>query len=311
MVNGSPQNANVRGLAIASDKESITRNYAVQLNEGGNTLLALAYNRWGCSDTARIVVFRRGIPLASKHCGASKRLFVLSIGVSLYKGGITPLAFPAKDAEDFLKIWSDQTPCPYPEVLPIMLTDANATKSAILDSLHELCARASSRDMVMLFMAGHAIRDTHGRFCYVAFDSDTGNYQASLIADRELLRPMEQCGARILCFIDACYAGNISLDFSPRETRAESNARSRIVILHSTAPFQQANESSAWNNGVFTKALFEGLSGNADYSGSGIITVTMLSLYVSERVNNLTHGLQTPVTTFPNAFKDFPLALVH
>jgi uncharacterized caspase-like protein len=122
---------------------------------------------------------------------------------------------------------------------------------------------------------------------------------------------MEQSGARTLCFIDACYAGNISVDYGRMETHTESKALNRIVILHSTAPFQSALEGSAWNNGVFAKALFEGLRGNADYSGSGIITVTMLSLYVSERVKELTHGLQTPVTTFPNAFKDFPLALVH
>ena len=310
MVNGNPQNTDVRGLAIASDKELFLKNYFVQLDMGENTLTALAYNRWGCSDTARIVVYRQGIPLARKPCGTSDRLFVLSIGVSLYRSGIAPLAYAAKDAEDFAKIWSDQTPCPYHEVSPIVLADKNATKSAILNCLYALCARASSRDMVMLFMAGHALRDAHGHFCYVPFNPDSGK-DPSLITDRELLRPMEQSRARTLCFIDACYAGNISIDYGRTETHTESKALNRIVILHSTAPFQSALEGSVWNNGVFAKALFEGLRGNADYSGSGVITVTMLSLYVSERVKELTHGIQTPVTTFPNAFKDFPLALVH
>ena len=310
MVNGNPQNTDVRGLAIASDKELLLKNYFVQLDMGENILTALAYNRWGCSDTARIVVYRQGILLARKPCGTSNRLFVLSIGVSLYRSGIAPLAYAAKDAQDFAKVWSDQTPCPYHEVLPMVLADKNAVKSAILDSLYALCARASSRDMVMLFMAGHALRDARGHFCYVPFDSDSGK-DSSLIPDRELLRPMEQSKARTLCFIDACYAGNISIDYGRTETHTESRPLNRIVILHSTAPFQSAHEGSAWNNGVFAKALFEGLRGNADYSGSGVITVTMLSLYVSERVKELTHGIQTPVTTFPSAFKDFPLALVR
>jgi WD40 repeat protein len=311
MVNGNPQNTDVRGLAIASDKEMVLKNYFVQLDMGENTLTALAYNRWGCSDTARIVVYRQGISVARRPCGTSNRLFVLSIGVSLYGGGIAPLAYAAKDAQDFAKIWSDQAPCPYHEVLPTVLADKNAVKSAILDSLYALCARASSRDMVMLFMAGHALRDFRGHFCYVPFNPDSGK-DSSLITDRELLRPMEQSRARTLCFIDACYAGNISIDYARTETRTENGtALNRTVILHSTAPFQPAHEGSAWNNGVFTKALFEGLRGNADYSGSGVITVTMLSLYVSERVKELTHGIQTPVTTFPNAFKDFPLALVR
>jgi uncharacterized caspase-like protein len=84
-----------------------------------------------------------------------------------------------------------------------------------------------------------------------------------------------------------------------------------VIILHSTAPFQAANENKGWNNGVFTKALFEGLRGNADYSARGVVTVAMISLYISERVKELTQGLQTPVITFPNAFTDFPLALVR
>ena len=43
-------------------------------------------------------------------------------------------------------------------------------------------------------------------------------------------------------------------------------------------------------------------------SHCGAVTVTMLSLYVSQRVKELTAGLQTPVATLPPAFADFPLA---
>ena len=51
----------------------------------------------------------------------------------------------------------------------------------------------------------------------------------------------------------------------------------------------------------------EGLSGKADYKGTGRITVNMLDLYVSERVKELTKGQQTPSTVKPPNVSDFPL----
>ena len=49
-----------------------------------------------------------------------------------------------------------------------------------------------------------------------------------------------------------------------------------------------------WGNGALTKGLVEGIRGKANYGGTGRITITMLDLYVSERVKELTQGQQTP-----------------
>ena len=310
-VNGNPQNTDSRGLAIVSDKEIIKEDFPVELVLGTNKLSVVACNRWGCSDTAKVTVHRLGPAFTKQPCVSTEHLYVLSIGISHYQGNIQPLTFPGKDAVDFVKIWSNQTPCPYQQVIPIVLINKKATKRAILDGLYRLCARATSQDMIMLFMAGHAIRDAQGRFCFIPWEAASGKDYAALIMDKELLGPLEKSGARVLCFFDACNAGNISFDLNRQEPHDAGKARNGVIILHSTAPFQAANENKGWNNGVFTKALFEGLRGNADYSARGVVTVTMISLYISERVKELTQGLQTPVITFPNAFTDFPLALVR
>jgi len=65
-----------------------------------------------------------------------------------------------------------------------------------------------------------------------------------------------------------------------------------------------------WGNGAFTKGLVEGIEGKASYGGSGRITVDMLDLYGSERVEELTGGQQTPTTVKPPNVPDFPLAVV-
>jgi len=55
--------------------------------------------------------------------------------------------------------------------------------------------------------------------------------------------------------------------------------------------------------------VVEGISGKADYTGRGRITINMLDLYISERVKDLTKGRQTPTTTKPKTIPDFPIAV--
>ena len=53
-------------------------------------------------------------------------------------------------------------------------------------------------------------------------------------------------------------------------------------------------------------ALVEGISGKAAYGKDGTkITINMLDLYLSERVKELTEGLQTPTTTKPHTVPGF------
>ncbi len=81
-----------------------------------------------------------------------------------------------------------------------------------------------------------------------------------------------------------------------------------MVFAASTGK-QVAQERDEWGNGAFTKALLEGIGGQADYGHTGKITVNMLDLYISERVKELTQGQQTPSTTKPQTIADFPVAV--
>jgi uncharacterized caspase-like protein len=87
------------------------------------------------------------------------------------------------------------------------------------------------------------------------------------------------------------------------------SAENGAVVFAASTGNQYSLEDRSWQNGAFTKALVEGVSGRADYSGKGRITVNMLDLYLSERVKELTGGRQTPTTAKPQTVQDFPVAL--
>ena len=104
----------------------------------------------------------------------------------------------------------------------------------------------------------------------------------------------------------------------PRSSRfiasvGHASMQARHPSLHlfaSSTGRQYSMESKEWNNGAFTKALVEGLLGQAAVGQTGRITHKMLDFYVAERVKALTKGQQTPVNTSPQGVPDFPIALV-
>jgi len=53
----------------------------------------------------------------------------------------------------------------------------------------------------------------------------------------------------------------------------------------------------------------EVLSGKADYTDDGKITLNKLDLYLSERVKQLIEGKQTPVTAKPKTIADFTIVV--
>ena len=119
---------------------------------------------------------------------------------------------------------------------------------------------------------------------------------------------------KVLFFIDTCHAGNVM--GTKRRGSADiiavvndlSAAENGVVVFASSTGRQYSLENPKWGNGAFTKAVVEGLSGKADYTSDGNVTINEMDLYISERVKTLTDGAQTPTTSKPDTVPDFPLA---
>jgi uncharacterized caspase-like protein len=85
--------------------------------------------------------------------------------------------------------------------------------------------------------------------------------------------------------MDACHSGNLmgktkrrGLVVSSAIVNELASAENGAVVFSSSTGRQYSQENPEWGNGAFTKGLVEGLSGKADYKGTGRITVNMLDL---------------------------------
>jgi uncharacterized caspase-like protein len=169
----------------------------------------------------------------------------------------------------------------------------------------------------MVFLAGHGINDGQGDYLYLPREADVERLHETGVPFRLIRRSLTGLSGRTLLFIDTCHSGNVmgragqgrNSDHSAAVNELASSENNIVVFASSTGK-QYSLENSSWGNGAFTKALVEGLRGEADLKRRGRITYKQLDAYVSDRVEELTSGAQTPVTPVLQGVADFTIAEV-
>ena len=243
-------------------------------------------------------------------------LYILAIGVSNYDNRELRLLFPAKDASDFTQALIRQAGLLYESVDVKLLTDRRATAENIRDGLSWLQTETTNRDVAMLYIAGHGINDNIGDFFFMPVNADINRINATCVSYVDIKRTISAVAGKLIVFMDACHSGNVLGNTQQRAAgiiQAVSEltgAENGPVVFTSSTGRQFSLESPEWNNGAFTKALVEGLSGKADLLGNKTITIKSLDYYIATRVKELTSGRQAPTTIIPLSIPDFPIAVV-
>jgi uncharacterized caspase-like protein len=245
------------------------------------------------------------------------KLYVLAVGVSKYSNPNYNLEFAAKDARDFAAAMSSQKALLYRDVIVKVLADETATKDEILDGLDWIRKETTSKDVAMVFFAGHGINDQNGSYYFLPHNTDVQRLLRTGVPFTDIKTTVQSLAGKTLFFIDTCHSGNVLGDTRRRDLASDLNgvvnelasAENGAVVFAASTGNQYSLENKNWNNGAFTKALVEGIGGRADYTGKGKITINMLDLYLSERVKELTGGRQTPTTAKPRTVPDFPVAV--
>ncbi|HUT69716.1 MAG TPA: caspase family protein [Desulfatiglandales bacterium] len=312
LVDGRPVSAEgARKLVKESGECSVT------IPQRDCDVSVIAYNRFAASEPATIRLRWKGA-IAQEKFEIKPKLYVLAVGVSTYQDAGLRLDLAAKDALDFGAAWNEQKGRLYSGVEVRALTDAQATKGNILDGLEWLQRQVTSKDVAVLFFAGHGINDPMGAFYFLPVEADVEKLKRTGISQADITSTVASIAGKVLVFMDACHSGNLMGKLKRRGLVVVSavvnelaSAENGAVVFSSATGRQYALENMEWGNGAFTKAAVEGIRGKADYKSTGRITLNMLDLYVSERVKELTKGQQTPTTVKPPNVPDFPVAVLR
>jgi WD40 repeat protein len=247
---------------------------------------------------------------------AQGRLFVLAVGIQAYKDESLKLYYAAEDARLIAKRLKDKgAPLPFTEVKTRVLTDAKATRSAILQGLEWLQKEMSANDSAWVFFSGHGERDAKGGLYLLPVDVDLGKLEETAVSGQALKNALVGLpGRQVLLVLDACHAGAAGRDrpasASVSDELAQDLSRDEngVIVMCSSIARQKSQENNEFRRGNYTLALLEGLAGKGDTaSKDGIVYQHKLHSYVIERVMELTRREQMPTASIPANLPLFPL----
>ena len=289
-VNGKP----TRGLKRIEERET---SEAISLSTGDNQIVVVASNSIGQSDPLQLSVFLK----AKEQDWKKPALYVLAIGVSDYADKGFKLNFADQDADALAERLKREQGGLYREVQVKTLTNAGATRSAILKAF-AFVKQMSQDDLAIVFLAGHGKQDAQGEFYFLPHDVDDAELLVSAVKWTDFKSLAQGLPGKVMLMADACHSAALDGKQLRRDLidtneliKEFTNADVGAVMLTSSMGKEFSEESPAWRHGAFTKAVLDGFNGGADYDHDGVVHVSELELYVKRAVPELTAGRQHPI----------------
>jgi WD40 repeat protein len=221
-------------------------------------------------------------------------LWLVSVGVSLYRNPLYNIGYAAADARSIARVLQAQQGSEYAKVHETVLNDRQATAQNIRGALKAL-KQAKPDDTVMVFLSGHGVQ-TGGKTYFAPWGVFVNDLGGTCLEWREIVGSLSGLYAKKLLFTDACHSGaKLGAHQATSAQLAEAVRReSGIVMLASSQSDEFSYEDKEVKQGIFSLALAEAFSGKADVDGDGNITLPEIALYVPKRVSENTKGLQNP-----------------
>jgi hypothetical protein len=149
-----------------------------------------------------------------------------------------------------------------------LLLDRKAGHAAVFSALKAAARKVKPEDTFLFYYAGHGVRDGDGAAHFMAYDTRTGQFDATGLAIARIGKTVAELsrGRRAFLMADACYSGALA-------RAADTISKRGDVQAISLTSAEASNVST--NNWTFTQTLLDGLSGDPlmDRDGDGAVTL--------------------------------------
>ena len=287
----------------------------VPLTQPNNKISVIASNRHTQSEPEIInVTWKRKTQEASPSADDlyKPNLYLLSIGVSKYKQSEYDLDVAHKDAIGVASVLAEQKGGLYRSIKKRLLTDRDATRNNVLDGLDWILKESTQKDLTIIFVAGHGIKDDGGNYYFLPHDGDPAKLRRTGVNWFDFQDVIERLPSKVILLVDTCHSGSVTgkrrgAGDITEALRELMNADSGVVVMTASTGKEESQERPDWGHGAFTKALIEGLTGKADHNRDNVVDIKELDFYMTYRVKDLTEGFQHTTTEIPKTMPNFPL----
>lgn len=288
---------------------------SVPLTQEENRISVIASNRYSQSEPEIIHV-----RWERKDKGPAKGtediykpdLYLLAIGVSKYKDPGYSLDFADKDANGVATVFEGQAGKLYHKVHKRVLTNQEASRENVLDGLDWILQESTQKDLSVVFVAGHGLKDERGNYYFLPHDGDPKRLRRTGVKWFDFQDVLSSLPSKVILMVDTCHSGSVTgkrrgISDMTDALRELVNAESGVVVMTASTGKEESQEGPQWGHGAFTKALIEGLEGRANYNRDKTIDIKELDLYITNRVKELTGGAQHTTTEIPKTMPNFPV----
>ena len=276
-------------------------------------ILLIAENKYAKSEPVSIQVRRpTAAPGKAPFIEKYDTLYMLIVAVNKYPGD-NALALPVKDASDFRRQMTRIAQPPpgkpklYDKPAVRVLVDEEATQDNIRDGLKWLRDNVKEKDAGVVFLAGHGMTQDHSYY-YVPYRAGSVGNKDNWVPGKEIVDTLQNLPGRAMFFLDTCHSGALANQAKMAGTVNQVDEEKGVIVFASATAKELAQETDEWGNGAFTKALIEGLRGEAEDPRDKLIYPTTLKRYITRRVRDLTDNQQRPYVSDHGI--DDPIAIV-
>ncbi|MBK9284518.1 MAG: caspase family protein [Sphingobacteriaceae bacterium] len=262
-------------------------------------------------------------------------LYLVVIASEKFKNADFNLAYASKDASDVANTMTQSKS--FDSIYSKKILNENFNTDSV-KLLKNYLGRAGINDLIMIFYAGHGYLDTDLNYYFPTYYTDFSDPKINSVSYKEFEKIFAEVKPlRKLMFIDACFSGEVDVDviknekdknskkdssrlagtvlFSQSSALEMSKAiftdlrqHSGVTVISSAGGTEAAWEDEKWKNGLFTYCMLRGMKEyKADLDKNGKVTLNELQKYVSEEVNRLSKGEQTPTFRVENSVLDYEL----
>jgi len=258
---------------------------------------------------------------------AGRRRWAIVIGVSEYLDDRIPdLDYADEDAVDFYGFLRSPSAGlgGIPEENIMYLVNEDATERNIRTALQTFLRQSTEDDVIMVYIAAHGMPDPQrpDDMYLLAHDTDLDNLPVTAI-DMGLVQQAvrDAFSYNTIVFTDACHSGAVGDGTRVGSDNNRINevfldrmgsSTGGVVMFTASETNQLSQESDRWGggHGAFTHYLLEGLQGQADENGDGIVELGELMEFTRDRVRRDTNNAQVPSISNTQFDRFWPMSLV-
>ena len=243
-----------------------------------------------------------------------KKSWAVVIGINDYKNDdyFRDLRYAVSDAEMFVKYLLELG---VPKEQIVLLTNAQATKKNMEESLLEVEKRAGTGGTFYFYFSGHGGPDKKNKLYFLTHDTEADRAETTAYAMEKLKKYLKEKikAQRVIAFLDACHSGGAknagmskkSMIKTGRMNKTMHSKMAAIVrmpkelaIFTSSQANQESLEDSNEGHGLFTYYLIEGLRGKADRNRDKKVSLDEGFVYLMQKLVARTNGEQLPTRGF-------------